>query len=221
MDNGSFILALSLVAIVSGAIGYVIGELGGGGLSKLISNYFNRVIDGSYNELGATITEQIDILQKDLHLTAVDMNMYAKEYLGRTLKEEITQYRLALRSTRQVAIDSIKSQQSEIDQQNDKLKNQYDALLEDIRKTAIDNISKTQIKVEQQNELAREQLIKHFEQEKKRRIDKFQENMTDIVSGYINEAIGNKINLSDQLPLILSDLKMSKAAMIEDITNGA
>ena len=45
--------------------------------------------------------------------------------------------------------------------------------------------------------------------------------MAEIVNHYILEAIGNQIDLSDQLEFILADLEANKKSIVEDITDGA
>lgn len=45
--------------------------------------------------------------------------------------------------------------------------------------------------------------------------------MADIVNHYVIAAIGNQIDLNDQLEFILGDLEQNKAAILEDISSGA
>ena len=45
--------------------------------------------------------------------------------------------------------------------------------------------------------------------------------MADIVNHYVLAAVGNQIDLNDQLEYILGDLEANKKAIIEDIQNGA
>ena len=45
--------------------------------------------------------------------------------------------------------------------------------------------------------------------------------MTDIVNHYVLAAVGNQIDLSDQLEYILIELESNKKAIIEDIQSGA
>jgi len=52
-------------------------------------------------------------------------------------------------------------------------------------------------------------------------LSRFDENMAEIVNHYILAAIGNQIDLSDQLEYILNDLEANKEQIIEDIRNGA
>jgi hypothetical protein len=44
--------------------------------------------------------------------------------------------------------------------------------------------------------------------------------MAGIVNHYVIAAIGNQIDLTDQLEYILSELEANKQAIIEDIQNG-
>jgi hypothetical protein len=45
--------------------------------------------------------------------------------------------------------------------------------------------------------------------------------MADIVNHYVLGAVGNQIDLNDQLEYILSDLQSNKEAIIRDVTEGA
>jgi translation initiation factor 6 (eIF-6) len=45
--------------------------------------------------------------------------------------------------------------------------------------------------------------------------------MADVVNHYVLAAIGNQIDLNDQLEYILGELEANKQAIIEDVTNGA
>ena len=57
--------------------------------------------------------------------------------------------------------------------------------------------------------------------EKQQLVKRFEENMADIVNHYVIAAVGNQIDLNDQLEYILADLDANKQAIIEDIRNGA
>ena len=45
--------------------------------------------------------------------------------------------------------------------------------------------------------------------------------MADIINHYVLAAVGNQIDLTDQLEYILHDLEANKEAIKEDIRNGA
>lgn len=97
----------------------------------------------------------------------------------------------------------------------------YEESITDAKQLAIDSITKTQEVIEQQRQALSEQLQKQVEAEKENVLKRFDENMADIVNHYVLAAIGNQIDLSDQLEYILSDLDANKQAIIEDIRNGA
>jgi hypothetical protein len=97
----------------------------------------------------------------------------------------------------------------------------YEESITDAKQMAIDSISKTQEAIEQQRQIMSQQLLQELAQEKARISKRFEENMADIVNHYVLAAIGNQIDMNDQLEYILSDLKENKEAIIRDITDGA
>lgn len=97
----------------------------------------------------------------------------------------------------------------------------YEESINDAKQLAIDSIEKTQATIEQQRQLMTQQLAEQLSAEKSRVIARFESHMADVVNHYIMTAIGNQIDLTDQLEFILNDLQDNKDAIIEDIKNGA
>lgn len=97
----------------------------------------------------------------------------------------------------------------------------YEASIEDAKQLALDSIQKTQEAVEEQRAILHEQLVNEIATEKERSITRFNNNMADIVNHYVLAAIGNQINLEDQLEYILGELDRNKQDIIEDIKFGA
>jgi hypothetical protein len=97
----------------------------------------------------------------------------------------------------------------------------YEESITDAKQLAVDSINKTQEAIEQQRQLLGQQLQKELATEKSRLVKRFEVNMADIINHYVLAAIGNQIDLSDQLEYILSDLEDNKQAIIEDINHGA
>jgi len=97
----------------------------------------------------------------------------------------------------------------------------YEQSITDAKQIALNSIAKTQEAIEQQRALLIEELKEQFVQEKQRLVERFEENMADIVNHYVLEAIGNEIDLSDQLEYILQELERNKQAIIEDVQRGA
>ncbi len=96
----------------------------------------------------------------------------------------------------------------------------YEESIQDAKQLALDSIQKTQVAVEQQREILNEQLIKEIANEKERTMTRFNNNMADVVNHYVLAAIGNQIDLSDQLEFILGELERNKQAIKEDINFG-
>lgn len=97
----------------------------------------------------------------------------------------------------------------------------YEESITDAKQLAIDSINKTQEAIEQQRTIMSQQLSQELANEKARLVKRFEENMADIVNHYVLAAIGDQIDLNDQLEYILTDLETNKAAIIRDITDGA
>ncbi|MBC7707630.1 hypothetical protein H7Y63_00185 [Polaromonas sp.] len=97
----------------------------------------------------------------------------------------------------------------------------YEESIMDAKQMAIESIQKTNAAIDEQRALLGQAVQKEIVAEKQQLVQRFEQNMTDIVNHYVIAAIGNQIDLNDQLEYILADLEANKAAMIEDITNGA
>ncbi|HSX27388.1 MAG TPA: hypothetical protein VLG25_01255 [Patescibacteria group bacterium] len=97
----------------------------------------------------------------------------------------------------------------------------YQESIVDAKQLAVDSINKTQEAIEQQRMVMSQQLQEELSEEKARILNHFSENMTEIVNHYVLAAIGNQIDLNDQLEYILGDLEANKKAIIEDISDGA
>lgn len=97
----------------------------------------------------------------------------------------------------------------------------YEQSITDAKQMAIDALQKTNELINEQRSMISEALNKEVEQERARLIAQFENNMADVVNHYVVAAIGNQIDLSDQLEYILNDLDMNKKAILEDIRHGA
>lgn len=97
----------------------------------------------------------------------------------------------------------------------------YEQSIDDAKKLAIDSIQKTQAALEEERQVLRDKLEKEVDVERERLIKRFESNMGEIVNHYVLDAIGNEIDLSDQLEYILGELQANKDVMVEDIRSGA
>lgn len=97
----------------------------------------------------------------------------------------------------------------------------YEQSIMDAKQLAVDSIEKTNQAIDEQRQVLSKQLQEQIDTEKQRLMKRFEENMTDIINHYVLAAIGNQIDLNDQLEYILSDLEANKKAIIEDVRSGA
>ena len=97
----------------------------------------------------------------------------------------------------------------------------YQDAISDAKQLAIESIQKTKEVIDTQRQELAGELQKEIDEEKQRRVKHFEENMTQIINHYIEQAIGDQIDLQDQLEYILGELESNKAAILEDIKNGA
>jgi len=97
----------------------------------------------------------------------------------------------------------------------------YEQSITDAKELAVESITKTQEAIEQQRQMMGQQLVQEIAKEKSRLLTRFEENMGDIVNHYVLAAIGDQIDLNDQLEFILSDLEANKEAIIRDLSDGA
>jgi len=96
----------------------------------------------------------------------------------------------------------------------------YEQSISDAKKLALDSIDKTITTIEQQRQFLQTQLQTQSEAQKARIVASFEKEMASIINHYVLRAIGNQIDLSDQLDYILAELEANKTAIVEDIKNG-
>lgn len=96
----------------------------------------------------------------------------------------------------------------------------YEESIGDAKEMAIESIAKTQEAVEQQRQAMGTQLQAEVDKEKALIIARFEENLGLIINHYLLAAIGDQIDLNDQLNYIIGNLESNKAAIIQDITDG-
>jgi hypothetical protein len=97
----------------------------------------------------------------------------------------------------------------------------YEQSIMDAKQLAIESIQKTNTAIDEQRQLLSQQVQDEILAEKQETLRRFESNMAAIVNHYVLAAIGNQIDLNDQLEYILGELESNKKAIIEDIKSGA
>jgi hypothetical protein len=96
----------------------------------------------------------------------------------------------------------------------------YEQSIMDAKQLAIESIQKTNAAVDEQRAALSQQVQQEILAEKQQLLERFENRMADVVNHYVLEAIGNQIDLNDQLEYILNELETNKQAIIQDIQNG-
>lgn len=96
----------------------------------------------------------------------------------------------------------------------------YEQSITDAKQIALDSIEKTVVTIEQQRQFLEQQMQSQSAAEKNRVIARFESEMASIINHYVLQAIGNQIDISDQLDFILAEMEGNKQAIIEDIKRG-
>lgn len=97
----------------------------------------------------------------------------------------------------------------------------YEESIMDAKQLAVESIEKTNAAIDEQRQILGKQLQSQASEEKARLLKRFEENMAEVINHYVLAAIGDQIDLSDQLEYILGDLEANKKSIIEDVTNGS
>jgi hypothetical protein len=96
----------------------------------------------------------------------------------------------------------------------------YEQSIADAKQLALGSIEKTITTIDQQRQFLEQQLQAQTQANKEKIIKQFEKDMATIVNHYVVRAIGNQIDLSDQLDFILAELESNKPAIMEDIRSG-
>lgn len=97
----------------------------------------------------------------------------------------------------------------------------YEQAITDAKALAVDSIQQTVAAVDEQRRIVSEQVLVELNKEKAQALKGFEDNLAKIVNHYVIGAIGNQIDLSDQLEYILGEIEANKTAILEDISSGA
>ncbi len=97
----------------------------------------------------------------------------------------------------------------------------YEQSITDAKQLAVDSIQKTNLAIDEQRHALSEQAQKEILAEKQQLLKRFEANMADIINHYVLAAVGNQIDLNDQLDFILGEMEANKKAIVEDILSGA
>lgn len=96
----------------------------------------------------------------------------------------------------------------------------YEESIMDAKQLAVDSIEKTNAAIEEQRAVLGAQLQTQVTAEKAHLMERFESDMADVINHYVLAAIGQQIDLTDQLEYILAELEANKQDILKDIANG-
>ena len=96
----------------------------------------------------------------------------------------------------------------------------YEESIMDAKQLAVDSIEKTNAVIDEQRQHLGKELQEQIAAEKAQLMSRFEADMARVVNHYVLAAIGNQIDMSDQLGYIISELESNKKEMMKDIANG-
>ncbi|HEX8226808.1 MAG TPA: hypothetical protein VF572_02975 [Candidatus Saccharimonadales bacterium] len=96
----------------------------------------------------------------------------------------------------------------------------YEESIMDAKQLAVDSIEKTNAVIDEQRQLLGKELQEQVAAEKAQLMARFESDMARVVNHYVLAAVGNQIDMSDQLGYILSELEANKKEIMKDIANG-
>jgi hypothetical protein len=96
----------------------------------------------------------------------------------------------------------------------------YQGAITDAKQLAIESIEKTKTAIDEERKSLVAKLENEVSEEKERRIKQFEDHMSEIINHYVLAAIGNQIDLGDQLEYILTEMEAHKQAILEDVRSG-
>jgi vacuolar-type H+-ATPase subunit H len=96
----------------------------------------------------------------------------------------------------------------------------YQSAITDAKQLAVESIEKTKTAIDEERQNLVQKLATEVNEEKERRVQQFDQRMAQVVNHYVLSAIGNQIDLNDQLEYILNEMEAHKADIIEDIRSG-
>ncbi len=96
----------------------------------------------------------------------------------------------------------------------------YEESIMDAKQLAVDSIEKTNAVIEEQRATLGKELSDQVAAEKAQIMMRFESDMARVINHYVMAAIGDQIDMSDQLGYIVSQLEANKKEIMKDIANG-
>ena len=207
MNTGGLILVIGLLIAATAAFGWLAWKLG-----DLPGSRGTKKVNQALEQAAKEDVEHIfnDEFREELRNRG---RLHFEKIIG----ENAMFLQQDLRQTTSQLNDYMKAEITRTLQEEFK---KYEQSIVDAKQMALDSIEKTITTIEQQRQFLEQQLHTQSEAQKAKIVNRFEKEMAGIINHYILRAIGNQIDLSDQLDYILAELESNKQAILEDVKRG-
>lgn len=208
MDKGGLLLVVG--SLVSAAVAFIwvaVRLENGPGKSKKIPQLQDRVTEAADKDVEHIFNEDF----------REELRNRGRLHFEKIIGENAMFLQQDLRQTTTQLNDYMRAEITRTLQEEFK---KYEQSIVDAKQIALESIEKTVATIEQQRQFLEQQMQAQSAAQKSRIIARFEAEMATIINHYVLKAIGNQIDLTDQLDFILSELEANKPAIIEDIKNG-
>lgn len=93
----------------------------------------------------------------------------------------------------------------------------YQQSIKDVQQAAVESLNETVAAAQEQQLMLTEKMKQDTEAEKAQIVAQFEANMAEIVSHYVLKAVGQQLDLKDQMPFILREMEAQKEPMRRDM----
>jgi hypothetical protein len=210
MNMGGLILIVGSLLAASGAFIWLARKIEGGGLGT------KPKAGGPADQLTTKAQEDVEhIFNTEFR---EELRNRGRLHFEKILGENAMFLQQDLRQTTTQLNDYMRAEITRTLQEEFK---KYEQSIVDAKQIALDSIEKTVATIEQQRQFLEQQMKSETDAQKARLIARFEGEMATIVNHYVLQAIGNQIDLSDQMDFILGEMQSNKQAIIEDVKRGS
>lgn len=160
-----------------------------------------------FERLVADVTARI---KEDLRHTGESLSAYVRTEMQGALRNELEAFEQSSKEIGKVSSDALQHLQDAVNQEQakviDALSREQQAVLDDLRT---------------QHQQLTGSIEKVVQEEIGRRLQRFESELTQITSAYINDALGSQLAMEDQMAYVLAEMDRQKAQIVEDVRNAA
>ncbi len=207
MNTGGLILIIGSLLAAASAFIWLVFRLEGGAGGKKKRNQKDEITSAAEEDVAHIFNDDF----------REELRNRGRLHFEKIIGDNATFLQQDLRQTTTQLNEYMRSEITKTLQQEFK---KYEQSIGDAKQVALQSIQKTVDTIEQQRVILEQQIHAQSKVQQERIIARFEQEMASIVNHYVIKAIGNQIDLTDQLDFIIGELETNKPAIVEDIKHG-